>query len=78
VRNDDYIWDGDEIMLSYFIVFIIGYFSSYIVLNDFFDQSSIVLNTFYRVCWGIFFLFVIWLFRPKSKSFGNLTRKEDK
>ncbi|MET0958907.1 MAG: hypothetical protein ABWX58_01045 [Psychrobacillus psychrotolerans] len=46
-----------------FLIFIIGYASSFILLTDLYDNR--VQNTLFRVCFGLFFLFVIWLVQPK-------------
>ena len=55
-------------MFRYFLVFLIGLGSTFIVPSDLFEQNSIVLSTFYRVCWGLFFVFVIWVVQPKRKK----------
>ena len=48
-----------------FLVFIIGYALSFILLTDLYEDR--VLNTLFRVCFALFFLFVIWLVQPKRK-----------
>ncbi|WP_313893262.1 hypothetical protein [Psychrobacillus sp.] len=52
----------------YLFIFILGFCLSFILSTDLFDESSRVLNTLYRVCFGLFFLFVIWLVNLKEKN----------
>ncbi|SES44210.1 hypothetical protein SAMN05518872_11354 [Psychrobacillus sp. OK032] len=52
----------------YFVIFIIGFCLSFILSTDLFEESSRVLNTLYRICFGLFFLFVIWLVKPKRNN----------
>jgi len=51
-------------VIRYSIVFILGICFSFIVPIDVFNNSSLFVNIFYRISWGLFFVFVIWLVQP--------------
>ncbi|MEK3952161.1 hypothetical protein SAMN05421670_1783 [Psychrobacillus psychrotolerans] len=57
-----------------FLVFIIGYALSFILLTDLYDDR--VLNTLFRVCFALFFLFVIWLVQPKRKNSDDKVKRD--
>ncbi|GGA48857.1 hypothetical protein GCM10011384_43190 [Psychrobacillus lasiicapitis] len=59
---------GVETIVRNFITFIIGFSLSFILSPNLFDESSSIINTLYRVCFGLFFLFVIWIVQPKRKN----------
>lgn len=48
-----------------------GYCLSFILSIDLFDENSRVINTLYRVCFGLFFLLVTWLVQPKRNNVDN-------
>jgi hypothetical protein len=62
-------------MFRYFVVFVIGIFSTFIIQSDLFDHSSIVLNVFNRICWGLFFTFLFWLLQPNRKKVEENSKK---
>lgn len=62
---------GVEIIFRYFVIFIMGYCLSFILSIDLFDENSRVINTLYRVCFGLFFLLVTWLVQPKRNNVDN-------
>lgn len=59
---------GVKIIVRNFITFIIGFCLTFILSPNLFDESSSIINALYRVCFGLFFLFVIWIVQPKRKN----------
>jgi len=77
VKEDIFIKNGDvEIIFRYFVTFIIGFCLSFILSTDFFDESSRILNTLNRVCFGLFFLFVIWLVQPNRNNVDDKNKND--
>ncbi|AOH57301.1 hypothetical protein ABE28_023390 [Peribacillus muralis] len=55
-------------LLRYIIIFIIGFLSTFIIQDDFFNQYNLMLNIFFRITWALFFLLIIWLLQKNQKK----------
>ena len=69
MKEDVFIENGGvEIIVRNFIIFIMGFCLSFILSPNLFDENSGIINTLYRVCFGLFFLFIIWIVQPKRNN----------
>ena len=57
-----------------FLIFTIGYCLSFNSFTDLYDSR--VLNTLFRICFGLFFLFVIWLVQPNRNNVDDKIKRD--